>query len=265
MKDFIIYPIIIFAFFVFYKIYQYIDPFGMQIGLDLNIRHNRGDLKGSVKAPLMLFIISTAVPAVYLWSKVLYEISLKKIDDIGEYVYVFYPQRILFLMPAMYLGILTSMIIVDFLSKVFLRKHYLDICDFLKVYGGFSSPRSRTLLNVLYSVVCILSIVYLAFFSDFYAVFKDDVIVTDRLGGFKERTYDYSQIERINVSTHKRTSGGNDYRSATVRLVFDDGRKITTSDFGYKYSMPDIQDFIDFVSDKSGKEPVVKKYIWDFK
>jgi hypothetical protein len=155
MKSTIISAAVVFAFFAFYKLYQFIDPFGRSIGLDLNIRRTRGDLKDSVKAPVALFMFGSLIPSVLLWEKLFYVIASKNMYSP--------PGQDLFFLPAFLMGFLTTWISVDFLSKVFLRKHYLDICDFLKLYGGFSSARCRLQLNVVYISSCLAVIIILAF------------------------------------------------------------------------------------------------------
>lgn len=90
------------------------------------------------------------------------------------------------------MGILTTTIIIDFFSRVFLKKYYWEIIELL------------------------------------------------------------------------RTSGGKEYEKYAVRLVFDDNKKITTSSFKFRFPRYDIEDFIDFVSDKSQKEPIYKRYMKDF-
>jgi len=230
----------------------------------LTISYRRGDLKGSVKGWVFLFLITSMALSFYIWLKVFYKISLIGKDDIGDYIYVFLPQQKIFILPAVLMGYLTVFIAVDFLSRVFLKRYYFEICDFLKIYGGFSSYRSRFLLDMFFGLFSFATIIYLVFFSNWYVIFRNDVIVSNSLGGFGERTYNYSQIEKIYVSTHSKLSNAV-YKNFAVRIVFNDEKKITTSDFGYRFAQQEIQSFIDFVSEKTKKEPVVKKFMEDFK
>jgi len=265
MQNTFIFVGFVLAFWVFYKLYQIINPFGRKI-MDESISTiiRRGDLKQSITGTVVFFILVSMLLFIYIWTKVFFRVYLINRKDFGEYIYYFYPQQVIFGLPALFMGIMTSVICVDFLIRIFFKKYYFEICDYLKIYGGLSTQRTR-ILDVAFAVASIGIIVHLAFFTNCYAVFKNDVIVANSLVSFKEKTYNYSQIEKILVSTHDRTSSGKEYEKYLVILVFDDGKEIATNDFGYRFLKNDIQDFIDFVSDKSEKEPIVKRYVKDLK
>ena len=91
MQNIIIYTVIILVFLIFYKLYQFIDPYGER--LVLTISYRRGDLKGSVKGWVFLFLITSMALSFYIWLKVFYKISLIGKDDIGDYIYVFLHNR----------------------------------------------------------------------------------------------------------------------------------------------------------------------------
>lgn len=260
MRSTILSIALIVSVFVFYKLYQIINPFGKKID---QYFHRRG-LNENIHRLVVLLILIILVLSVYIWSMAFYKISLINRESINDYIYAFFPQYIIFIFPAIFTGILTSMIAVDFLTRIFFRKYYYEICDNLKIYGGFCTPRTG-LLDFTYVFFGLVAIIVLVFFNNCYLIFKNDAIVANSLGSFKEKVYSYSQIEEIYVSTHKRTASGADYENFVVRIVFDDGKKIATSDLGYRFLRRDIQHFIDFVSEKSNKEPIVKKYVKDFK
>lgn len=251
---------LIVAFFVFYKLYQFINPFGRKIDQYFYRRNSSDNISGLV----FLLTLTSLVSSTYIWLMIFYKISLMNREGINDYVYAFFPQKIMFLSSAGPMGLLTAMIVVDFLTRIFFRKYYYEICDNLKIYGGFCTPRTG-MLDVVNVICSLLAIISLTVFTNSYLIFNNDNIVANSIGSFKGKTYSYSQIEKIYVSTHKRTARGVVYEDYVVRIFFDDGKEVATTDFGYRFLQHDIQHIIDFVSEKSNKEPIVRKYVKDFK
>ncbi|PQQ66623.1 hypothetical protein B9R14_07605 [Acetivibrio saccincola] len=122
MRNTIISVVVMFAFFAFYQLYYFINPFRKRVDQYYNSFFYYKDLKRSVKGLVLLILLISGVSTVYMWSKLFHKISSLNMKDAGEYVYAFFPDQFIFAFPAFFMGILTTTIIIDFFFESFLKK-----------------------------------------------------------------------------------------------------------------------------------------------
>ena len=174
-------------------------------------------------------------------------------------VFVFKPAVYwaMFGVPAVFLGIFSSVGILEPLTRILLGRRYTEYCHWEQARRGLHGPvgvRSYGRQFIRFAIVLgILMAVWAVLAMNWYVCLTDDAVVLKPLFGVREQVYPYHRVQQIVLTTHAVVHKEIMPREG-LHLRFDDGQTWST---GQTFTLPDAVEkkkrLLDFLSQKTGK------------
>ncbi len=174
------------------------------------------------------------------------------IDNLGPSVYVITTPYDFWMVPALFLGIISSPLPLILVLRYNLRERYKD---FTRYRDSGRGRITQKILEVSYVVICGMIILLTIFAIDDYTRFTEDEIVIDYFWGLEELRYSYSEVQTIRFDVkHSKTPSGEIRKKPYFVIEFKDGNTWTTWEYGLGEKDPEVETkIIKFVSERSGK------------
>ena len=183
-------------------------------------------------------------------------------------VFVFKPAVYwaIFGVPAVFLGIFGSVVIVDPLTRILLGRRYTEYCHWEQARRGLHGPVGVQLYSrrfILFAVVLgILMAGWTVLAMNWYVRLSDNEIALKPLFGVREQVYPYSRVQQIVLTTHVVVKNDIIPREG-LHLRFDNDQTWST---GQTFALPDAPEekkhLLDFLTRKTGK-PLTKARLLD--
>jgi hypothetical protein len=204
--------------------------------------------KWEVFSIVPLFGFTAALATV--WYTIIRFFVEMSITDTGKYHHLLLPDGAFWALPALFLGMVSSVLPTTLLYKLLLRDRYEEyiLCGNLRV--GFDAWRVFRGLALVISLGCAALIVL---GLDWYVRFTEEEIVINRLLRFDELRYPYSRVQRIRAASHFKAPVGTVREVTYFAIDFEDGERWTTRDGPQDLSRHVGEKIIQFVAERSGK------------
>jgi hypothetical protein len=174
---------------------------------------------------------------------------------VGEFFFKPFSYGIVCAVPALFLGILSSLPLLMLLARLLLgRRRFLEYLFWDEGrLGPGSADRAIKVVSGLALVVSVVSAVWIGLVLNWYARFNEDQIAIKRLLAVGEEVHRYGDVVQIVVTSH-RQMGKEIVPAEDVGLRFRDGRTWSTGQTFPPPSNPFERDrFLDFLQRKTGK------------
>lgn len=231
-------------FFIFKRAVPYREPLNKQnYSLpSLGLIYRKWEL---VAITLFVIIAPLIVYGIYL---LLIFIKTMAIPRFADSPYVLAPFWAFWLVPAVFLGIIVSNIILEFILRRRLKEKFAEFEIYQNLKYGFNSNKVG---RIIATVILFISAIYLSLAFDHYVVFGDSQIIIDEFLSFAENRYSYSDVESIKIESIFPSTRG--VSSDTFYVIkFNDGNQWRTRFAPVEISTTPFKQIMNFVSKKSG-------------
>jgi hypothetical protein len=175
-------------------------------------------------------------------------------------VFVFKPAIYwaIFGVPAIFLGIFSSIGVMEVLTRILVGRRYTEYSHWAQARLG--QARQQRLGKRFFFFAWFLGgvlAIWTLLAMNWYVRLTDDAIAIKPLFGIKEQLYPYNRIQQIVLTSHSRVKN-EAIPSEGLHLRFDDGQTWST---GQSFRVPDVPEerkrLLEFLSQKTGK-PVMR-------
>ena len=175
----------------------------------------------------------------------------------GVFLFKPFVYGVIFAVPGLFLGILTTIPLLMFLARLVLGKRrfveYLYWDEGRTAERGMKPEKMIRSFSVLALLVGVGSAIFVCLVMNWYACFTEDEIVIKRLLGLRAEVHRYDAVQEIVVTSHRRM-GKKMMEGPDLGVRFDDGRTWRTGQTFQLPRDPDrVANLIDFLRRKTGK------------
>lgn len=143
-----------------------------------------------------------------------------------EAAYLILPTTIIWVIPAVFLGILTGSFLVDSISRRSLKADYAGYVRYQERKHGWTTKMAWYLL---YGPITMLSLIFIIMALDWYIVFTPVEIVIDPFLGFTEGHHQYSSIVSLKTAPEFVAPNGQRTHRREYLILFSDGSHWSTN------------------------------------
>jgi hypothetical protein len=202
-----------------------------------------------------LFILSMLGLAV-VWALVFHYLGEARARSFPPGVFVFKPAVYwaVFGVPAIFLGIFSSIGVMEVLTRILVGRRYTEYSHWAQArLGQVRQQRLGRRFFLLAWLVGIGMAIWVLLAMNWYVRLTDDEIAIKPLFGIKEKIYPYNRVQQIVLTSHSWVQN-EAIPGEGLHLRFDDGQTWST---GQTFRVPDIPEerdrLLELLSRKSGK------------
>lgn len=167
----------------------------------------------------------------------------------------------IFGVPAIFLGIFSSMGILEVFTRILLGRRYTEYSHWAQArLGQVRQQRLGRRFFIFAWVLGIMLALWVLLAMNWYVRLSDNEIALKPLFGVREKVYPYPRVQQIVLTTHEVYKNELIPREG-LHLRFDDGQTWST---GQTFALPDVPEekkrLLDFLVEKTGK-PLTKARI----
>jgi hypothetical protein len=207
-----------------------------------------------LNTPIVLPLLVAIFVCTAAWLCLLLSIRRLYLAQLPPSVHLFATPWVAWCVPAFVLGIFSSAVPLEAITRRWLGKRYADYLEWDLGRGGFAN---RWILSFVWVPVFVLMTVLIAgsvgALTHWYVRFGEEEIGVNHLLSFDEQVYTYDQVRDIVHSTHLR-SGQKANPANRYYIVLNDGHVLNSA---YLPTSPadseEVRATIEFVSRKTGK------------
>jgi hypothetical protein len=215
-----------------------------------------------LNALLIPFMIVGFLALGVLWAAVFHYLAEEHARTFPPAVFLFKPFHygLVFAVPGLFLGILSSILPVLLLGRLLLGRRYIDYLYWEEARVGLAGNSIEPLLRGLSGLALLTGVIAAVFtllVMNWYARFTEDEIAIKRLIGFGEEVHPYSQVEQMVLTSHKNQKEG-EVAQENLHIRFADGRTWSTDQTFFLPPPGSERDrLLEFLTRKTGK-PVTR-------
>jgi hypothetical protein len=194
---------------------------------------------------LTLPILLVVVPTLTLgWWLILVKVSEWRFTFIETGIFYLLPPPIAWLLPAMFIGIISSVFPMDGLYRLLLRKNHAEYQDFQRRKWPTNPNRTASWFLGIASGLALLAI---GLMLDSYILARPNEIVINPLWSLGESRYAYSDVKSIRSSMRLKTA---EWDEPLYVIDFQNGGRWSTR---WEDRDPkELEDLMNFISQQSG-------------
>lgn len=200
------------------------------------------------------------------WASVFFALRRWRMAEAGPAVFLVVPEAGWWFLPAGFLGLGSSCLVVSLVPRVLLGRRYADYSEWIRGRQGLERQVNVRGLLLFFWLLIVLPVTLFATLGmDCYSRFSEEGIGINRFWGFGERTYSYSQVRHVVRTTHVRALTGAVSEAPRLYIAFDDGRSwcnALTGRSGPPFEKEALK-IIQFVCRKTGKKLKTVRFIED--
>jgi hypothetical protein len=178
-------------------------------------------------------------------------------SSIDNFILLVVEEDAIWMLPALFLGIMASYFPLTLLSKLLLKEKYDDIMAYSESLYKFDGVKALKVFCISILSMCFLFIILSL---DWYTRFTEDSLVENKFFSFTEVTKEYIEIQNIYKASSFQAPNGDIYNGPFYVFDFGDGylwstrnKKITVDEFE--------QEVLTFILIKSNKD--VKEILFE--
>lgn len=165
-------------------------------------------------------------------------------------LFLMHPDGFLFLLPALFLGLVSAAIPAHFALACLLRGRYREYTHYQNLRVGFDAWKVLRWFG-LATILLFLPVGVLGLFC--HTRFTQESLVNHPFFSLSEHEHPYAAVEEIRLIASFKAPSGDIVVRPYYEIVFQDGFIWSTRDELHQMEMPEIAAIIDFVSKRSGK------------
>src|SRR6266581_2520771 len=196
---------------------------------------------------LFLFFVSASFSTLAWWG-VLRLIGDWRAARFSDAAYALTPMALAWLLPAMFLGLISGYAIVSRVYRWLLKDRYQDYIRFEDLKHGYNT---RAALFPTYLTVTIIMLAAVLLFLDWYVVFIPEEIVINRLFSVVEERHPYSQVHEIKTAPQLVMPNGKKVHRSVYLVRFSDGTYWSTDQDPSGLDERGKKNIAEYVSSKS--------------
>lgn len=165
-------------------------------------------------------VILLIIPGVVLWLFIFIQLAKWRVSSLSSAQYEYTTSWFSLLLPAMFLGVLTSLFVMLWLYRRMLGdryEEYMHFCDLSLKYD------QRKYLPLMTWCTVIMSLVLLLPLLNTYILFTDAAVHFNRLVRLTEQRYGYDQVTEIAHVLKSRAPSGKVHDKPYFLVTFEDG------------------------------------------
>ena len=182
------------------------------------------------------------------WLAVLIGLGHWRAAMLMEAAYVVAPSILTWVVPAMFLGILTGSAVLDRFQQYSLKDAYADYVRYQERKHGLTK---KAVQYLFFWPTLVLSVSFTVMVLDWYVIFTDREIVINPFFGFSEEHRPYASIARIKTAREFVAPNGSRTGCREFVIFFSDGAHWSTHTEPSRMTEPKKRDLMEFVSAKS--------------
>jgi hypothetical protein len=203
-----------------------------------------------------------------LWAMVFNYLGNEYAKTFPSGVFVFVPPyRLIFGLPAVFLGIFSSVAIIDPLTRILLGSRYTEYSHWEQARSGLDGPVAMRQFGKMFSrfawILGPLMGLWVLLGMNWYMRLSENEVAIKPLFGIKEEVYPYNRVQQVVVTTHAIEKWIAVSRE-NLHLRLDDGQTWSTGqNFALPKSPEERKHLLEFLVQKTGKPLTQARFIED--
>ena len=191
------------------------------------------------------------------------EISNKMLANNLDSIILVAPEKVAWILSAMFTGMLCASICIFLISMVKLEENWYEFLAFLNMfYNQKFNFNYIKISRYLFVFLVIIIGIFNTMLFDCYTSFEKNNIKINEILSFGAETYRYNQVKEIRSIEKFKAPNGNIKNVAYFTIIYDDGYKWSSRNKGLKDEAQN-EKIINLVSNKSGIKPIFLEFDFD--